>query len=295
MRTLRTTFLLVLTVIAVSCGRTDPEDDRPRLPPGPSPIPVETPQRTVSGGVQSTAVEPLTGAQVAIVGTGLSTMTDGGGRFELKGDIDNAATVQVAKDGFISQTRPALWTACAPGTDPCLRASLLFILNTVAPAQDIAGQYSLAILADPACADLPAEARARTYTATISSVSPDNTSVEVTIGGPPLLTWESNAFNAGVAGDRFRLQLIGSWIHQAMMEEVAPLTYVGFSGYATASVQANAPTFTAALDGSITSCRTSVPLREPSYQCESLEETRIQPETFVACSSKNHRMVFTRR
>jgi len=291
----RATFVLVLALTAISCGGTDPENHRSRIPFGPSEIPGTTPQRIVSGTVQNKLFEPIAGAQVAIVGTSLSTVTDSAGRFELQGNIDSAVTVQAAKDGYIPQTQEPIWRACPSGTDPCLHAHVPFFLNTVAPAIDIAGEYSVTILADANCADLPAEARARSYTASIASVSPDNTSLAATISGASLYVWGSNTFNAEVAGDRFVLRLEGSWVDQAFMEEVGPNTYVGFSGTAAATVTPPASTISAALDGSITYCRTTVRLDEPSYECSSPGAPRIQPETFKACQSKNHRMIFTRR
>jgi hypothetical protein len=236
--------------------------------------------------------EPIGGVQVTIVGTSLSTVTDAAGRYDLRGDIDSAARVQVVKDGYISQTREVTWR-CPPGTDPCLQAHLSFFLNTVAKANDIAGAYAVTILADASCEDLPVEARARSYTASIAPVSADGADLEVQIAGGSLYVWGSDIFYAGVAGDRFVLRLEGSWVHQAFLEEMAANTYVGFNGVAAATVPAGAATISAQLDGTITHCRTRVPLNEPLYQCEGFGAPK--PETFVACTSKHHRMIFTRR
>jgi hypothetical protein len=291
----RVVFILVLAVTGISCGGTDPEGDRFRTPVGPSPIPGNAPQHVVSGLVQNRVFEPIPGAQVSIVGTSLSTVTDAAGRYDLRGNIESVVTVQAVKDGYISQTREVTLTAC-PGTPPCLRGSAGFTLTTVAGANLVSGEYLARIEADPTCPDLPSEARARTYTASIVPTTPDNANLDVTIGGASLYMDGSNVFYAGMAGDRFVLRLEGSWVHQAFMEEVASNTYVGFHGFAAATVPPGASTISAALDGSITYCRTPVRLTEPIYGCSPLTGPAApQPETFLACHSKNHRMIFTRR
>ena len=273
----RVAFVLGVAVTSVSCGGTDLEGGRSRTPLGPSPIPDNAPQQVVTGFVRNTVSELIAGAQVSIVGTSLSTVTDAAGRYDLRGNIDIVATVQVAKDGYISQTREVTLTAC-PGATPCLQAQATFVLHTVAGPSVVSGEYLARIEADPTCPDLPSEARARTYTASITPASPDNANLEVTIGGASLYVDGWNVFYAGVAGDRFVLRLEGSWVAQAFMEEVAPNTYVGFHGIAAATVPPGASTISAALDGSITYCRTQVRLTEPFYGCvDALGRTGCAP------------------
>jgi hypothetical protein len=100
-----------------------------------------------------------------------------------------------------------------------------------------------------------------------------------------------------MAGDHFALELNGSLFHQAFFEKVAPDSYVGINGRATATVSPGAATISALLDGGITHCRTSVPLSEPVYGCVPLGSgmSALQPESFVTCQSKNHQMIFSRR
>ena len=171
--------------------------------------------------------------------------------------------------------------------------------TAVTGTMEVAGDTveAVRIEADPTCPDLPVEARARTYTASIASANPDNTNLEVQFGGASLYVDGLNSFQAAVSGDRFVLRLHGSWVNQAFMEEAAPNTYVGFNGTAAATVPPGVSTIAAVFDGSITHCRTSVRLNEPFYQCVDTwaGPAAPQPETFVACQSKNHRMVFTRR
>lgn len=247
--------------------------------------------------MSNTAFEPISGAQVTVAGSSLSTVTDVAGRFELSGNFGTAATVQVAKDGYEPRSQDVTLRACVSRPAPCEEAHPNFVLNTVAPALDITGDYSMRIAADPACVDLPAEARERTFTAAISSASPDRTRLDVQIGGASLYVDGIDLFSAGVAGDRFVLKLHGSWVNQAFMEEVAPNTYVGFNGTAAATVVPGASTISAAFDGTITHCRTRVRLNEPFDQCVDAfaGPAASQPESFVACQSKNHRMLFTGR
>jgi hypothetical protein len=255
-------------------------------------------QRRVSGLVTDTASEPVAGVQVSIAGTALSTTTDAAGWFELKGDMDIGATVQVSKDGYVPQARQPQWTACHPSAPPpCLSASLGILLRSAADPIDLAGEYSVTISADAACVDLPVEARARTYSASIAPTASDNTSIEVRINGATLYADNGNTFYGGVAGDRFALNLEGSWVHQAFMEQITSNQYVGFNGRAAGTATPGAMTLSTVLDGTITACRTTVPLSEPFYECKSPWPGAPSPPpvTFAACTSKTHRMVFTRR
>ena len=99
----------LLALGCASCGSSMPVT-------GPSPI---APQRTVWGSVQNTAFQPIAGAQVAIVGTSLSTMTGGNGRYELTGSMASPTTVRVTKEGYVVQTRTAGWQTCTLGTSSC--------------------------------------------------------------------------------------------------------------------------------------------------------------------------------
>jgi hypothetical protein len=301
----RAAFMCVVAMLGLSCGSADPIPDvgPSRIGPDTSPSSPSTSspstQRRVSGLVKDTASEPVAGAQVSIAGTALRTTTDSAGRFDLKGDMDADATVQVSKDGFIPQTRQARWTACA-STDapPCLSASLgIIVLRNVASPVDLTGEYSLTISADATCVDLPVEARSRTYSASIAPDAMDNTSIEVRITGASLYADNGDTFYGGVAGDRFVLTLEGSWVHQAFMEEVAPNQYVGFNGKAAGTTTPGATTLSTVLDGTITACRTTLALSEPFYECKSAWPGAPSPPpvSFAACTSKNHRMVFTRR
>jgi hypothetical protein len=289
-----TTSVLALVVTAIACGGTDPPHERIPLP-DPSSLSDSVRQQTVAGSVQNTAFESIAGARITIAGTSLSAVTDAGGRFQLQGSIDPKATIQVAKEGYVTQSREVSWVACVATPEPCRQGHVIVILNTLAPAIDITGDYTLRIVADTTCGELPGDARDRTYTASIASVHRDNTSLEVTIRGASLYASGSSVFYAGVAGDRFSLRLDGSWVDQAFMEEVARNTYVGYSGFAAATVAPRASTISATLDGSITACRTSEPLIEPSYSCVNAipGQPLSRPDTHVACYSKNHRMVFS--
>ena len=69
----RAVLVLLVTVACASCGSSNPIT-------GPAvPLP---PQRTVWGSVQDTAFRRIAGAQIAVVGTSLSTVTGAGVRVE---------------------------------------------------------------------------------------------------------------------------------------------------------------------------------------------------------------------
>ena len=81
----------VLAAIGISCGGSDPEGGGSRrIGIGPSEVSETAAQQTISGSVSNTAFEPISGAQVTVAGSSLSTVTDVAGRFELSGNFGTA-------------------------------------------------------------------------------------------------------------------------------------------------------------------------------------------------------------
>jgi len=156
---------------------------------------------------------------------------------------------------------------------------------------EIAGEYSLTFVADSTCTDIPAELRTRTYTATITPVSDShyapNTSFQATIGGARFLKgYES--FWIGIAGDLVAFAL--QWEGPALVEEVAPNTYIGFDGRAEAYVgTSRVSTLSAFFQGLVDYCALKSPMG-PYYDCSAaLAPARAE------CDSKNHQLILTRR
>jgi hypothetical protein len=108
----------------------------------------------------------LNGALVQVTagtGAGLSSSTTVGGAYELLGVAGNIQ-VTVSKAAYVTATQ---------GLTVNTNTSLNFALLTVAPPPNLAGTYTLAITADPACMTtgagaLPSVARERQYAAVIT-------------------------------------------------------------------------------------------------------------------------------
>ena len=166
----------------------------------------------------------------------------------------------------------------------------------------------MTLTADNACPDLPNEARSRTYTASIGRLPIDRTGTRyrITVQGGSLV-WSGglggnpDAFDAIVTGDS--LALLFQTLppdYPAVMEQIAPNTYIAFRGTATASVTPAPSVISAAFDGRMDYCALKSPLgdydiEDCGYPGSRLEPTPSQPVTYTSCVSKNHRLVLTRR
>ncbi len=167
---------------------------------------------------------------------------------------------------------------------------------------DVSGQYTMTLAADNACPDLPNEARSRTYTGSIQRLPIDRTGTRyrITVQGGSVV-WNSDAFDAIVTGDS--LALLFQTLppdYPALMEQIAPNTYIAFRGTATATVTPAPSVILAAFDGRMDYCALKSPLgdfdiEDCGYPGSRLEPTPSQPVTYARCESKNHRLVLARR
>ena len=277
--------LLVLVQGLAGCG----DSGSSSAPSAPSPVaqggptPPALPTASVSriwGYVLDTAFRPIADARVEVVDgsyAGLSTTTDAAGRFELAGTFDHTTRFRAAKEGHVAATQA--WecsgVSCGAGdATPWLG----FYLAVLAPNVDIAGDYTLTVIADSACPDLPNEVRTRTYAATITPQSrpdlPANAGFDVTLSGATFLD-RLDRFGIGVAGD-----VLGFWLHgghdPSFVEQVEAGTYLAFSGSAAASVPASGvSTISASFEGWI------------EYYGAAVVRAH--------CESKDHRLILTRR
>ncbi len=283
---LRAVLVLLMPVACASCGSS---------PSAPLP-----PQRIVSGSVQDASFRPIAGAQVAIVGTTLSTVTSANGSYELMGGIASPLTVRVAKEGYVTETRAADWPTCTtpPGTSVPLcpaRMVMVVTLESLGQAVDISGDYTMTLTADSACQDLPAEARSRTFTASIVPHGATGTRYFVTVQASSLRG--SAAFEAGVTGDFLALRFN---LDPGLIDRIAPDTYFQAGGGASATVTPGASLIAATFDGLLEYCRLKDSSTDPVNGCGPgssalAEPTPSQPVNFASCQSRNHRLTFTRR
>jgi len=280
--------LLALVQGLSGCGDSGPSSipsAASAVSPAGSAAPAQTKGAVSSiwGFVMDTGFRRIAGATVEVVDgphAGLSTTTDDAGEFTLAGPFDPTTRFRASREGHVAATQ-GLDCSASSNASSCggaaTRSWLGFYLEVLAPPVDVAGVYSLTFIADPACPDLPNEVRTRTYKATITPDSkqgvPANTGYTATVSGATFVDGLDH-FVIGVAGDHVAFWLFGGH-NPALVEQVAPSTYVAFSGTAAASMSPSDVTVSTSFDGWI------------EYYGAAVTRTR--------CETAAHRIVLTRR
>lgn len=290
--------LVVSTLSVLGCGDGEsPVGPTPPVQTTPPPVPPAFQDFRLSGSVSDTASRPLAGSQVEVIDgprAGTSATTDESGRFSMPGTFTGNITLTASKDGYQRETRPVLPRGAPPPSgNPggSWSWSMGFLLEPLGPRVNIAGEYVLTFTADSACPDLPAEARTRTYTATIvpglSSSSfggslsgarflPIVPCPPGPISSPPSCTY--NSFRIGMAGDFARISL------RPIVEQLSESTYLVVAGEVETSF--DRPEITAPLDGFFQYCSGEPVLTLGEYwECEDS----------VQCDSRVHRLTLVRR
>jgi hypothetical protein len=292
---MRLILLLLFAIGFAGCDDRSSSVGRGPLAPSPPPqagppVTIPTPQPASSGmkgWVNDTAFRIIEGARVEVVDgphAGLSATSDSTGQVSFSGSFGVGTVFRATKEGYLTTTG-TVNSSCA--TCP---PWIVLIMGVLAPPANIAGDYTLALIADSTCAGLPADARTRSYAAAITPVvdpnRPANTYFDVNVSGATLLTGYKK-FSIGVAGDYLSFSL--DWEGPVIVEELAPNTYLAFGGWATATLATSiASTISTSFEGLIDYCE----LRSPMgtfYSCTAAAVAHAQ------CTSKNHRIVLTRR
>jgi hypothetical protein len=246
-----------------------------------------------TGHVGDTAFRPLGGVRIEVVDgpqAGASMTSSDSGEFPLVGDFERTNVFRATKDGYAGVVQA--FSSSYPGGPPWL----VVFLAPLAPPVNIAGDYTLTFVADSACADLPVDARRRSYAATITPGS-SSTSYVLTATGSAFVNALS-AFTIGVAGDTLGLAMHGG--HDPVLaEQTGPNTYVAYSGVGSVTgVNSQAATLSAVLDGWVEYCVLPAPMG-PTYNCGTSTITgQPIPGAAIAyanCESTNHRVLLTRR
>ena len=256
--------------------------------------PTETPTRLqLNGYVSDSAYRPLAGATVEVVSgpsAGMSTSVSASGEFSLTGDFDSTTMFRASVGGHVTATQP--WTcAAATCSGSGARPYLAFYLAPLEPAVNIAGEYTLTFVADPACAGVPSELRSRTYNATILPATrrnePAGSAFVMKVSGGTFVT-NLDSFGIGVAGDYASFFLDGG--HDApVVEQVSSNSFLAFSGGAAAQAPSTTtPSVSMMFDGWIEYCLVNAPTALYS-QCP------VPAVNNVYCESKNHQMILARR
>jgi hypothetical protein len=280
----------VVILVSLGCG-----DAKVPVEPTPPPVAPALQDFQLSGAVSDTANRPLAGSKVEVVDgsrAGTVATTDESGRFSMPGTFTGNITLRASKDGYIPETRllfrpgPPLPPGNAGGA-----WGVAFHLEPLGPSANLAGEYTLTLTADRTCSNLPAEARTRTYTATIVPSFGSQTSFTATLSdarffstvpcpvGRPPETCSYNRLGIGVAGDY-------ASISAAPVEQLSETTYLAFTA---GSEGVFGPTgITAPMHGSFLYCPS-----EP-YQID--QGTWACPGSGgVECDSDNHQLTLVRR
>jgi Carboxypeptidase regulatory-like domain len=275
--------IVLLAFLGCSCG-----DSRNRTPLAPTTSAPVISQQSLSGYVADTAFRAVSGARVEVLDgpqAGLSMLSDAGGHFTYTGTFASPVTFRVSKDGYNSATGTS--RVSAPGGRPWAYVRL----STVDAPADIAGDYTLTFTADASCTSLPADARTRTFAATIAATPdplvPAGTLFRVVIAGAAVVPG-NDGFPVGVAGSFVTLE-VWNGENPGVVERLAPRTYVGIFGYAGTTVTSSDAPIAAAFDGTIEYCVATTD-GTPAYGC-----TSVQTDRREQCTSKNHRLTLTRR
>jgi hypothetical protein len=284
----RTGIALLLFVHGLAgCGRSTSAS-----PGAPSPVaqPVPSGQTQLAGIVFDSAERPLSGARVEVLDgpqAGQWTLSDSTGSYRFTGTFDDVTRFRATTTGYVPAigTRGPLCAQCNPNW------WLYFFLQPNGPSTDLTGDYTLTIAADPACSDLPASARARTYTARIApavyGLHPPETTFELSIDGSSFLPkYRTVAFfvaGATVYAEAGDLHGAPGWV-----DEIGENTYLTVGGSISATVTTPSR-ITASFDGFI-------------EQCELVEAwggrrncTEAPVVSRASCTSARHQLTLSRR
>ena len=244
----------------------------------------------LAGTVSDAAWRSLAGARVEVVDgplAGLSTTTDANGEYRLTGAFDETTHFRATKEGHVAATwpLPEICDRCNP------QWWIHFYLEALVAPASIAGDYTLAFVADSACAALPDEVRTRTYAATVTLRSrpgePANSRFDVTVTGGTFVE-RFNSFTIGVVGDYIKSD-IGDWGHGAagLVEQIATNTYLTLGGAIATSVT-DTSTIAGSFIGAIERCELTDEWGS-RYSCAGGAISHGR------CSSQNHRFSLSRR
>ena len=267
----------------------------------PPPPVVATPPQSlgVSGKVYDTGLRPLVGAKVEVLNgphAGNFAMTGPGGQFGFSGEFDDQTSFRATMDGHeAGVARPGPYCErCNP------HYWIYFYLALPVPPAALAGDYTLTVFADEACLALPAEARARNYTAKIVAQATQPTSANTVFYGTASdssiatgLGWEGLWFY--VAGDYVEMSIGDLHGQPGLLEQVGANTYFGFGGLGSTMLGADrVSTISVPFDGDVVFCELK-PGVAPIDANQRFTCGADQAVSRVVCPSRRHRIVLARR
>ena len=207
----------------------------------------------------------------------------------MPGTFTGRITVVASKDGYLRDSRTVPLGPPRPPPATGGNWELAFYLEPVGPTASIEGDYTLTLTADTACKNLPAEARTRTYTATIASLFGSRTRFLATLSGASFVSTHNSALIT-TAGDFATFSVCvsdpgQSYCLPGILEEIRATTYVAIEGGGGATFDASG--ITLPFYGSFEYCPGEVVLTRDQYQC--LAGAPVQ------CESDDHTLTLVRR
>jgi hypothetical protein len=268
-------------------------DPRPALPTSPTILPNPFPSTTpLAGIVFDSAERPLSGARVEVLDgpqAGQWTVTDGTGRYGFNGAFDDATRFRATMTGHVPAigTRGARCGSCNPNW------WLFFFLQPEGASADLTGDYTLTIVADPACAVLlPAPARERTYTVRIAHAvypqRPPETTFTLTVDAASFLSGYGG-LDVWVAGSAVTAEVGDLHGAPGLVEQVAEKTYLTFGGSISAAVTTPFQ-ITGTFDGLIEQCELSEAWGGRRNCTSGPMVSRVS-----SCESVRHQLTFSRQ
>ena len=232
--------LLIASLVAGCADGTTPTAPSSVAAPAP-PADRTTTVAQIRGYVFDSALRALPGARVDVLdgaAAGVSAAAGSDGAVVLNGSFDSSTRFRATISGHESLTMT--WRCsvaeCANNAAPWFA----FYLRPLAPAVDLAGDYTMTIAADASCSSLPEKSRSRSYPATITPRYRDGTAD--LLGFDVLLQADSvleryRRLSISVAGD-FVSFIIGEGHgdEPALVEQLGDHRYVAFAGAARQTV-----------------------------------------------------------
>lgn len=191
----------------------------------------------VTGTVQDTFGEPISGARVEMIDGPLAgrwALTTSAGRFSipLDGRSPQGISLRISKEGFASASQ-LIDTSVV----------LLIVLESTEPFT-LHGDYTLTLAAAPACQDIPSTLRSRAYTAKLRRRGTANRMFTVELGGADFYPGYGTLFGTRRDMDTTfwisSVEAFDNWLEeQPIFERLPSSAYVSFVGTATTSLDPN--------------------------------------------------------
>ena len=295
--TLFRSVLIVGGGILFGCHRDTPATMSSVIPTSPTLVAAQG-LTGVSGKVYDTALRPLAGAKVEVLNgqaAGTVATTSADGTFGFTGRFDAESLFQATADGhaagiaklseYCESCNPHYW--------------VYFNLALPVPPANLAGNYTLTVLANDACTMLPPEARTRTYPIAVVAYTAQPTSANTTFRGIATeaslvtgLPWEGLWFY--VAADYVQMYMGDLHGQPGVLDQTGPNSYLAFGGLGTATLGApSISTMSMSFDGEIAHCelKPGVAALDANGRFTCAADQAVSR---VSCPSRTHRIVLSR-